>query len=168
MKPVSFCVNTEQRSILKIDNPENKNTMSTTNIMQDNESVKLLHTAAFNGETESCTLLLEFGADVNAKDSLGYTPLHKAAWNGHADTCKLLLKHGAEVNTKTTGLVKNGTPLHWAAAGGYTETCKMLLDHGADVNAMDEYAETPLHWATLYGHVETRDLLRDYGAVGNY
>lgn len=43
-------------------------------------------------------LLLENGAEVNAKNKPGWTPLHSAAGKGHTELCKLLLDHGAEVS----------------------------------------------------------------------
>ena len=51
-----------------------------------------LHLAAFTGRTEVVRLLLERGADVNAKNEKGgETPLHNAAMNGHAEAAVLLL-----------------------------------------------------------------------------
>jgi ankyrin repeat protein len=45
-------------------------------------------------------LLLEYGADVNAKTER-HTALHLAAEKGHLEIVKLLLEHGADVNEKT-------------------------------------------------------------------
>jgi ankyrin repeat protein len=94
-----------------------------------------LHLAAMNGHLEIVKLLLEHGADVNAKtkEGYGYTALHSAASNGHLEIVKLLLEHGADVNAKT----KYGgyTALHSATMNGHLEIVKLLLEHGADVNA---------------------------------
>ncbi len=59
-----------------------------------------LHEAAAMGHLEVARLLLERGADVNAKNKHGFTPLHFAAGIGHTDVAKLLLEHGADVNAK--------------------------------------------------------------------
>ena len=59
-------------------------------------------------------LLIDNGAEVNAKAEKGTTPLDVAAMGNAAEVVKLLIDSGAEVNTKD----KNGdTPLHWAAPG---------------------------------------------------
>ncbi|MGC8923596.1 MAG: ankyrin repeat domain-containing protein [Candidatus Micrarchaeia archaeon] len=55
---------------------------------------KALMYAARDGRTEIVKLLLEKGADVNAKDILGLTALRYAAENGHKDVVELLKKAG--------------------------------------------------------------------------
>jgi hypothetical protein len=52
--------------------------------------------AADRGNAEIVKLLLDRGADVNAKDTFyGVTPLVWAANNGHAQVARMLLAHGA-------------------------------------------------------------------------
>lgn len=43
------------------------------------------------GHIEHVKLLIDFGADVNAKDYAGYTPISEAVNNGHVEVVKLLL-----------------------------------------------------------------------------
>jgi len=57
-----------------------------------------LHIAAKTGDTETVRLLIAQGANVNAKDSLGWTPLHWATMNDHVETARLLIEKGANVN----------------------------------------------------------------------
>lgn len=45
-------------------------------------------------------ILLQHGANVNAKNDYGKTPLHEAAEEGDIDTVELLLRYGADVNTR--------------------------------------------------------------------
>ena len=47
-------------------------------------------------------LLLEQGAEVDAKDSSGWTPLSWAAEKGREAVVKLLLEQGAEADAKDT------------------------------------------------------------------
>ncbi|MGC8924180.1 MAG: ankyrin repeat domain-containing protein, partial [Candidatus Micrarchaeia archaeon] len=45
-------------------------------------------------------VLIENGADVNAKDNDGWTPAHWATRNGHLEPLKVLIENGADVNSK--------------------------------------------------------------------
>ncbi len=53
----------------------------------------LLHRAAETGQTAICELLIvEFGADINARSVRGWhTPLHLSLANGHRETALLLV-----------------------------------------------------------------------------
>jgi len=53
-----------------------------------------IHHAARNGDTEIVRLLIEYGADVNAKNPRGHTVLYCAGGHGHLETLELLLKEG--------------------------------------------------------------------------
>ncbi len=55
-----------------------------------------LHHAVQKGQTKAVTLLLDKGADVNAKGFDDWTPLHWAAKIGSKALCKLLLDKGAD------------------------------------------------------------------------
>jgi ankyrin repeat protein len=60
------------------------------------------HAAAAVCDRETMQLLLERGADPNAKQQLDYTPLHGAASRGDVEMAKLLLEHGAQREAKAT------------------------------------------------------------------
>ena len=62
---------------------------------------ELLETAE-EGDTEEVKLLIEKGADVDAKDWKGRTALMGAALKGHTETVKLLIEKGADVNARDT------------------------------------------------------------------
>jgi ankyrin repeat protein len=102
---------------------------------------KSLYEAAEAGDIEQVKLLISKGADVNAKNRIGYTPLHHAASGGHSDVVKLLLDCGADINAKGTN---QRTPLHYAAEYGDEKTIELLLSKGADINAKDSRNATPL------------------------
>lgn len=61
-----------------------------------------VHAAAAACDRETMRMLLERGADANAKQQMDYTPLHTAAARGDMEMAKLLLAHGAERNAKGT------------------------------------------------------------------
>lgn len=78
----------------------------------DQDKYTPLHRAAYENHLEMAELLLQFGADVNARTEFKWTPLHSACkWN-HPDMVALLLQHGADVNALSDG---SQTPLHIAA-----------------------------------------------------
>ncbi len=153
--------------------------------------------AAANGHTEVAELLLQQGANVNARDNNGRSPLINAAAFGHTEVAELLLQSGANVNISDnqgfspliravfygyTDIVrlllgngagadtlnKNGLSLIIEAATfGKTEIAELLLRSGADVDAADNHGHTPLTTAAANGHSKIVELLLDYGADPN-
>ena len=59
-----------------------------------------VHAAAASCDRETMQLLLERGADANARQQLDYTPLHGAASRGDIEMAKILLAHGADKTAK--------------------------------------------------------------------
>mgnify|MGYP003684220429 CR=1 FL=1 len=57
-----------------------------------------LHNVARFGDAEWCGVMVEGGADVDAKDDNGETAFGMAAEYGHTDTMRLLLQLGADVD----------------------------------------------------------------------
>ncbi len=49
---------------------------------------------------EICKMLLQFGADINARGKMGWTPLIYAAIQGEYETAKILIEHGADIHVK--------------------------------------------------------------------
>ena len=120
-----------------------------------------LHEAAINNHTALVDLLIDYGANINARTSSGVTPLHEAVLHNSTDVVQLLLAYGANPNA----VHANGhTSLHWAAMKGYGEIAVLLLAHGAAVNAASHNGRTALHWAALKGHQDIVKLLLDRGA----
>ena len=56
--------------------------------------------ASFEGSTQVARLLIERGADVNAKSNAEMTSLINAAWRGRVEIVALLIEKGADVNAK--------------------------------------------------------------------
>ncbi len=65
-------------------------------VAQNFMKVQPLHAAVGGSCAEAVEALLEHGADVNARQQVGYTPLMGAAAGGREDLADLLLKHGAD------------------------------------------------------------------------
>jgi ankyrin repeat protein/beta-lactamase regulating signal transducer with metallopeptidase domain len=88
-------------------------------------------------------VLLDQGADPDAKDRWDWSLLHYAC--GNVDLTKLLLDRGANPNVRTCG---GRTPLHFVADEGNKAATQLLLSRGADVNAKDfDDGHTPLSYA---------------------
>ena len=54
--------------------------------------------AASNGDVNKVSVLIEKGADVNAKDIVDRSALMFAACEGHVNIAKILIEKGADVN----------------------------------------------------------------------
>jgi ankyrin repeat protein len=139
---------------------------------------------------EIITLLLEKGANVNAKvkdDTLtrtiftmqwffedGATPFIRAAQSSDTVLMKLLLKYGADPKA-ATALGDNALTacagIGWVEGVTYERSAKenleairMLLDLGIDANYANNEGRTPLMGAAMKGRTEVIQLLVDRGA----
>ena len=110
------------------------------------DGMTCLMMAAANGHLAICRLLIDKGAQVEAKDSIGWTPLHLAALRGHVEIVRLLCDHGADVEART--IYGGWRPLHWAAINGHISVVKELIEErNAEINARDDLGRTALRVA---------------------
>jgi uncharacterized protein len=96
-----------------------------------------LHFAAFFGHPDAAKLLVERGADLEARSTneqfaLDAAPLHSASAAGQLGVCGVLLDAGADVNAVQHG---GYTALLDAAANKNQELVDFLLERGADRSA---------------------------------
>ncbi len=154
---------------------------------RDREGKTPLHWA---WKEDIATLLLEHGADVNAKNAQGNTPLWTPVMYGRKNIAIILLTNGADVNARDNSgetplhkvsihslpnsrdiaalLLKHGADVNAKSNNGWTplhsantkDVAEILLSHGADVHARDNRGRTPLHWA----YKEVAELLLANGA----
>lgn len=84
--------------------------------------------ACAKGHIEVAKVLLDKGADVNARNVNGWTALMAASANDRLDAVKLLLDRGAEVNSRHA---YGHTALKLARQKNHTRIVKLLLQRGA-------------------------------------
>ncbi len=87
------------------------------------QRVTPLHSAAAAQDVETARLLLERGADPNARQAGGFTPLHTAGENGQIEMIRLLLEHGADPAVQAED---GKSPLDLAQERGFEEAIKLL------------------------------------------
>ncbi len=126
------------------------------------EDVKL-HDAAEKGNLEAVKQHLAAGADVNAKNNVGWTPLDLAILMNEKEIADLLRKHGG----KTGAWLDADKSIHTAARAGHIEAVKQHIAAGADVNAKLDRGYTALQGAAGRGHKEIAELLIAEGANVN-
>ena len=107
-----------------------------------------LHFACFRGKLDIARLLLDHGAQVNAKNYRWEIPLHLVS-RGEYDSpdegvrvAKLLLERGTDMNAQT---VFGWTSLHYASYNGRHEISQFLFHCGARVKLENCLGETALH-----------------------
>jgi ankyrin repeat protein len=105
----------------------------------------LLHWACYGGARVIVDLLIDGGADPDARDdSLECTPrafsICAPARLGDLARVSARLRDDPSLATIDTG---RGTPLHEAARGGHEEIVRLLLAHGADPHARDRNGRLP-------------------------
>lgn len=120
--------------------------------------------AAENGHAEVVELLLEAGANIEAKDErFGQSPLICGARKGYTEVIEVLLKAGA--NTEAQDEVFRQSPLIWAAENGLGAAIELLLKAGAIIETKDEaFGYSLLVWAAENGLAEATELLLKAGA----
>ncbi len=125
---------------------------------KDRVDMTALHYAAEKGDFSAAEILLDHGADINAKYH-EKTSLRLALENNHFATARMLLEHGADVNDKYYG-----TSLLWEAVENKNlEMVRLLLTYDADVN--EKYYSRSLLWKAVEDkNLEMVRLLLTHGA----
>jgi len=141
---------------------------------RDDDGRTPLFRAAAQGHTEAVRLLLDRGAEVDAREGTkDRTPLMEAAFYGKFDVVRVLVTHGADINAADAS---GRTPLILAATAesflnvGDGSLIEYLVGLGADIHAKDSAGHTPLAWAESSSgrwgdYKEIAEVLRRLGAT---
>ncbi|MCA9707780.1 MAG: ankyrin repeat domain-containing protein [Myxococcales bacterium] len=131
------------------------------------QSTPLMAAARSSRGEDAVPLLLEVGAEVDARNEIGETALVKAAGCNCRITVERLLAAGASPTVKTQRKVG---ALHMAALGNEgrehsAEVLGVLLAGGAGpLDARDQWGRTPLRVAAQYGEADAVRVLLEAGA----
>ena len=125
--------------------------------------IQLTSSAAAFNHSRIVEILLESGADLEAKDMLEMTPLLMAVTHGAVQAAKLLVDHGADTTATDSSL---NSALHLAIMYRKPEMVKALLEMDNDrvlVQMKDKDLKTVLHLAC---GLETSQVFNNYPPKG--
>ena len=115
----------------------------------DKENNTALILASKFGYHEIVKILIENGADIDARNNENSTALIEAS-SFYYEVVKLLIENGADINAKDN---EGTTPLMNASTeDDYInyEICKTLIENGADINAKDLQGDNALIYASTF------------------
>ncbi|KAF8244025.1 ankyrin, partial [Wilcoxina mikolae CBS 423.85] len=118
---------------------------------KDNEGETPLHwlLKSTTASTAVLELLLENGADINAKDNSSQGPLYEAVNARNLAAVKILLERGVSINDQED--IFGRTALHVAVDAANLDMAMVLVEGGAEVDIRDKNGMTPLAIAAQKG-----------------
>lgn len=124
----------------------------------------VLFEAAYQGDVQAASLLLEGGANPHVKNAMGSTPLFAAVQAECVSLVELLIKRGATANVQENlfyitdfpgSIVGGDTPLIFAATKNNLKMVRLLLEEGArNIGAKNSFGQTARAAAMVHGNRE--------------
>ncbi|PSN36088.1 hypothetical protein C0J52_20527 [Blattella germanica] len=115
-----------------------------------------LYLSASCGSKRITKILLENGANVNARTIKLFTPLFYAVANKHYEISELLLKFGADVNASC---INEFSIAHCTVSRNDPKSLQLLISAGCDLNVHSKAGISPIHFAAIRGRTEMVHLL---------
>jgi len=144
------------------------------NYVRDFQNETPLMIAADQGSLSALKILIDNGAELEARNEFGMSALYIAAWLGQPDCLLYLINAGGNINTLDNW--KN-TPIaavceiepKWEYAintlsDERIRALEILLEKGADPNTKNDEGLTPLDLANQNYHINAANLLKCYNA----
>ncbi|WP_300368818.1 ankyrin repeat domain-containing protein [Brachyspira sp.] len=107
--------------------------------------------ASYYGYSDLVTILINYGADIMAKDTIDDAmAIHIASAKGYHNVVSAILEASKNSSTDMVNVGDNtGTsPLMWAAMNNQVSVIAILLKYNANVNLQDDDGWTALHFAS--------------------
>lgn len=131
-------------------------------------SQHLLSFTIRNEMRQMTKLLVEAGENVNACDSIGWTPLLLAIHKRDIRTLEYLIAHGAKVNKNAYVLKELHVAVQQAESMvAFKRIFSILMQHGVKIDNVNKWGETPLALAMLMEKYQICQYLIHEGANVN-
>lgn len=141
---------------------------------KDDKEINILMKSAETGNVHVFKKLVDAGADIFYKNSIGLSPMFTAAMGGQNEVINYLISKGVDINI---GLKDGETPLMSAVWYGHVDTVNLLIQKGANIKCkkntpQNPTGEYPFEWAAIKyqqtndaRYLEIAELLHNAGAT---
>ncbi|WP_297276777.1 ankyrin repeat domain-containing protein [uncultured Brachyspira sp.] len=128
--------------------------------------------ASYYGYSDIVTMLLNYGADILAKDDIDEAmAIHIAAARGYASVVSAILDSNSAKNSGrdivNIGDNTGTTPLMWAAMNNQVSIIALLMKYQLDINLQDDDGWTALHFAVASDSYRATEILLRNNADAN-
>ena len=123
-----------------------------------------LHEACIHGNLAILKYLLNYGADVDAKNAVDETPLHIACREGFTKLVEEILHHKPKTAEEfAEACVKNlNTAMHLAVESGDLKVVKALLCNEGNPSVQNDVNVMPIHIAAWQGNIKVANELLNH------